>query len=464
MRHFITPLLVAAAFVVLSTAAPAHADLCNEIAKFVPDDGAPFDFFGVSVGISGATAIVGAHGDDDNGAWSGSAYLFDITTGEQLLKLVPDDNAADDEFGHSVAISGATAIIGARFHDTENGERSGVAYLFDATTGEQLFTLLPDDGHSKDFFGWSVAISGAIALVGATSDDDNGSSSGSAYLFDTTTGEQLFKLLADDGSDLDQLGESVAINGAIAIVAADGDDNVHGENVGAAYLFDVVTGEQLFKLVPDNGGPGDHFGGSVAISDAIAIVGSPIYNLNGYAVGAAYLFDTTTGEQLAFLLASDWGRDTDWFGWSVAISGATAIVGAREDNGSRGSAYLFDITDPKNPVEMAKLVADDNAIGDEFAHSIAIGGPPGEEIVFVGAWDDNVNGHQDSGSAYLFDLVGACLCPWDLDDNGGVLTGDLITLLGAWGKNPGHPADFDGDGNVGTGDLIVLLGHWGQCP
>ena len=55
-------------------------------------------------------------------------------------------------------------------------------------------------------------------------------------------------------------------------------------------------------------------------------------------------------------------------------------------------------------------------------------------------------------------------CPWDLDDSGGVGTGDLITLLGAWGTDPGGPPDFDGNGIVGTGDLILLLGNWGLCP
>ncbi len=466
-RHLITPLLAAAA-AVLMTAAPAHADLCNEIAKFAPDDGAADDKFGVSVAISGDIAVVGAHFNRDNGVASGSAYLFDITTGEQLFKLLPDDGQPFDEFGHSVGISGATAIVAARFHDTENGEGSGAAYLFDTTTGEQLFKLVADDGNSFEYFGWSVAISGATAVVGASRDDDNGPSSGSAYLFDATTGEQLFKLLADDGSEGDAFGRSVAIKGPIAIIGAERDDNVHGEDVGAAYLFDTTTGQQLFKFIPDNADAGDSFGFSVAINDSIAIVGSHKYNPNGIVFGAAYLFDIATGEQVALLLASDGGDEFDeWFGWSVAINDApgsdTAIVGAVGDGHGRGSAYLFDISDPTNPVEMAKLVADDNATGDWFANSLAIGGPPGQEIVFAGSWQDDDSGHN-SGSAYLFDLVGACLCPWDLDDSGGVLTGDLITLLGAWGKNPGHPADFDGDGNVGTSDLIVLLGHWGQCP
>ena len=96
---------------------------------------------------------------------------------------MPDDGAANDGFGRSVAINGATAIVAASLDD-DNGSASGSAYLFDATTGEQLFKLLPDDGASSDHFGISVAINGATAIVGADHNDDNGTDSGSAYLFD----------------------------------------------------------------------------------------------------------------------------------------------------------------------------------------------------------------------------------------------------------------------------------------
>ena len=131
MRHLVMPLLAAAASV-LSTA-PAYADLGDQLAKLLPDDGAQGDLFGVSVAISGAIAIVGATSDDDNGDASGSAYLFDTTTGRQIAKLLPNDGAAKDNFGRSVAISGATAIVGAPLHD-DNGTDSGSAYLFDASS------------------------------------------------------------------------------------------------------------------------------------------------------------------------------------------------------------------------------------------------------------------------------------------------------------------------------------------
>ena len=249
MRHLIAPLLAAAASV-LSTA-PAYADLGDQLFKLLADDGAADDFFGISIAISGATAIVGAVWDDDNGRASGSAYLFDTTTGRQIAKLLPNDGAADDRFGWSVAISpdsiGTTAVVGA-FLDDDNGFNSGSAYLFDTTTGRQIAKLLPIDGAATDYFGYSVAISGApgneVAIVGVVWDDDSGLQSGSAYLFETTTGRQIAKVLANDGAMGDNFGISVAISGAhgkeTAIVGADRDDD-NGGNSGSAYLFDAAA-------------------------------------------------------------------------------------------------------------------------------------------------------------------------------------------------------------------------------
>ncbi len=460
--RYLMPLL-AAATSVLSTA-PAYADLGDQLAKLLPDDGAVWDYFGYSVAISGATAIVGAMWDDDNGFNSGSAYLFDISdpaNPAQLFKLLADDGAVSDVFGLSAAISGATAIVGAIWDD-DNGTRSGSAYLFDATTGRQIAKLLPDDGAAFDRFGISVAISGETAIVGARLDDDNGSESGSAYLFDTTTGQQIAKLLPDDGAAGDWFGFSVAISGATAIVGAHlVDDN--GNNSGSAYLFDTTTGRQIAKLLAKDGAAHNVFGLSVAISGATAIVGAPGDDDNGNASGSAYLFDISdpaNPAQFFKLLPSD-GAAFDKFVWSVAISGATPIVGAKldDDNGDQsGSAYLFDISDPANPAQIFKLFASDGAERDWFGRSVAISGA----TAIVGANGDDDNGEL-SGSAYLFDAAAPGMCPWDLDDNDSVGILDLLALLAVWGTDPGGPPHFDGDGIVGILDLLTLLANWGPC-
>ena len=448
-RHFITPLLAGAA-IVLSGAGAVHADLGDQLFKLFADDGAENDWFGFSVGISGTIGIAGARGDDDNGPRSGSAYLFDVMTGEQIAKLLADDGAVDDEFGKSVAISGATAVVGTIWDDNENGEDAGAAYLFDVTDPSdpvQIAKLLADDGAEADRFGFSVAISGApgkeTAIVGAIYDDDNGTDSGSAYLFDATTGKQSAKLLPDDGGPYDYFGRSVAISGNTAIVGAP-----YRAGPGAAYLFDATSGQLISKLHPNDGGPNILFGYSVGISGTTAIVGA-YYDDDS---GSAYVFDISDPGhpvQVAKLLADDGSL---WFGFSVAISGATAIVGANRDseNGSwAGAAYLFDITTGR---QIAKLMAaDDRPQSAELGTSVGISGAPGNEIAIVGVGIDEDLGER-AGAAYLFDASAAPgQCPWDLDDSGGIGTGDLILLLGSWGDPYGTP------------DLIELLGNWGPC-
>ena len=171
MRHL--TLLLAATVSMLSTA-PAQADLGDQLFKLLPDDGAANDDFGSAVAMSGTTAILGAYADDDNGSCSGSAYLFDTTTSKQIAKLLADDGASGDFFGSSVAICGSpgneVAIVGSA-GDDDNGSFSGSAYLFDTTTGRQIAKLLPNDGEAGDQFGWSVAISGATAIDGLWPDE-----------------------------------------------------------------------------------------------------------------------------------------------------------------------------------------------------------------------------------------------------------------------------------------------------
>jgi len=350
--------------------------------------------FGFSVAMSGNTAVIGAPFDEDNGPRSGSAYVFDVTTGLQLFQLLPDDGEAFDNFGYSISVSGNTAVIGAPFDD-DNGPRSGSAYVFDVTTGLQLFHLLPDDGEAYDNFGYSISVSGNTAVIGATLADGNGVNSGSAYIFDITTGLQLFKLVATDGAKGDRFGWSVAANGNTAVVGAQLSDGDISKS-GSAYVFDVTTGLQLFKLVANDGAVNDEFGRSVAVCENLAVIGADLDDDSGNNSGSAYVFDVTTGKQLFKLLPQD-GVAEAWFGYSVALSGNTAVIGARrdDDNGFRsGSVYVFDISTGR---QLSKLLAKDGDTFDNFGWSVAMSG----NTAVIGASRDDDFG-PDSGSAYVF--------------------------------------------------------------
>ncbi len=380
---FILPLLAAL---------PVAGQTLNEDFKLTASDGASDDDFGRCVAISGTTTIIGAKNDDDAGTRSGSAYLFDTTTGLQLFKLTASDAEEFDGFGNSVAVSGTTAIVGAAFSD-DAGSFSGSAYIFDTITGQQLIKLTASDAAANDQFGTSVAISGTTAILGAEGDDEG---RGSAYLFDTTTGQQLFKLTASDGAPGDRFGGSVAFSGSIAIIGARNDEDA-GFRSGSAYLFDTTTGQQLFKLTAADAAAEDQFGSTLAISGTTAIVGSPNDSLAGYFyAGSAYLFDTTTGAQFAKLSAPE-AADYDYFGGSVAVSGTTAIIGSIGDadaGSSSGSAYLIDITAGQ---QIFKLTASDAEASDRLGTFVAISG-----TTAIAGTPDDTDANIRSGSAYIF--------------------------------------------------------------
>lgn len=316
-------------------------------AKLTASDGFANDNFGGAVAISGDTVIIGAVYNDATNSDGGAAYVFTRTgtAWTQQARLVASDAAPADQLGISVAIDGDTAVIGTVDVD-DRGERSGAAYVF-ARTGAawtQQAKLLADDGAEQDQFGIAVAVSGNTAMVGAYGDDDRGRSAGSVYVYDRigTTWGQSQKLLADDGLDIDELGISIALAGDTAAIGA-----VFAGDGGAAYVF-ARTGTawaQQAKLVADDGGDGEDFGQSIALSGDAILVGAPNDNELGAAAGAAYRF-TRSGAawtQAAKLLASD-GESVDFFGNAVALSGDLAVIGAfgDDDRGSAaGAAYAF---------------------------------------------------------------------------------------------------------------------------
>jgi nucleoside-specific outer membrane channel protein Tsx len=418
--------------------APALSALLGVEQKLTASDGAAGDQFGFSVAVSGDLAIVGAPSDDDNGASSGSAYLFDRSGGNwsQVAKLTADDAAAGDLFGGSVAISGDLALVGANL-DGDGGPGSGSAYVFDGSAGwSQVAKLTASDAVGGDQFGSSVAISGDLALIGASLDDDGGDRSGSAYVFDRLGGNwsQVAKLAASDAAAGDQFGLSVAISGDLALIGAPLDDD-GGDRSGSAYVFDRLGGNwsQVAKLTASDAAAGDQFGLSVAISGHLALVGANLDDDGVVESGSAYVFDRLGGNwsQVAKLTASDAANGDD-FGQSVAISGHLALVGALvdDDGGDRsGSAYVFDGSAGWNQV--TKLTASDAAAGDLFGGSVAISG----NLAVIGAFVDDDNG-ANSGSAYTFELVP------DADTDGDGLTDSQEEELGTDPENP----DTDGDG------------------
>ena len=380
------------------------------------------DQFGYSVAISGNYAIVGAYNEDDvGGATSGKAYIFNVTTGVLLFTLNNPNaygTSAGDFFGSVVAIDGNYAIVGASGEDDTGGTAglsSGKAYIFNVTTGALLHTLNNPNAFStfqNDFFGSAVAISGNYAIVGASSEDDaGGADSGKAYIFNVTTGALLFTLdnpNAYSTSVNDAFGQSVGISGNYAIVSAVFESDAGGGSSGKAYIYDVTTGALLFTLNDPNAYStsfGDQFGYSVAVSGNYAIVGaSSEDDAGGSGSGKAYIYDVTTGS-LLFTLDNPNAYSTsasDEFGRSVAIDGNYAIVGANAEDDAGGTtsgkAYIFNVTTGALLYTLNNPTAYSTSASDNFGYSVAIDG----NYAIVGAYFEADLGGATSGKAYIF--------------------------------------------------------------
>jgi predicted amidohydrolase len=360
--------------------------------KITASDGATFDNFGRSVAVGSGRIVIGAPGDDDNVNQSGSAYIFDLD-GTQLAKITASDGASDDFFGQSVAVGSGRIVVGA-WQDDDNGSGSGSAYIFDLD-GTQLAKITASDGASNDYFGESVAVGSGRIVVGAYYDDDDGSLSGSAYIFDLD-GTQLAKITASDAATGDQFGRSVAVGSGRIVVGAYRDSDNGGAS-GSAYIYDL-DGTQLAKITASDGAALDYFGYSVAVGSGRIVVGAYQDDDNGSNSGSAYIFDLD-GTQLAKIKASD-GASNDNFGRSVAVGSGRIVVGAYgdDDDGSlSGSAYIFDL----DGTQLAKIKASDAATGDQFGGSYPGSVAVGSGRICVGSYDSD-NGFG-SGSAYIWD-------------------------------------------------------------
>lgn len=382
----------------------------------------------------------------------------------QQAYLKASNPHAGDRFGLSVAISGDTAVVGAVCEGTGldgvdgGAPESGAAYVFvrSGTTWTQQAYLKASNAQAGDAFGRSVAISGDVIVVGADHEDgaatgvdgdasDNGAiESGAAYVFvrNGTTWTQQAYLKASNAGAGDWFGASVAASHDTIVVGAlteDGgvagdDQDESAPDAGALYVFvrKGATWAQQAYLKAANADAGDWFSKSVAISNDTIVVGAdgedgsgadPSDNSATWA-GAAYVFvrTGTTWTQQAYLKASNAGAE-DYFGSCVAASGDTVVIssiwedsGATGVNGDQGdesqseagAAYVF-VRTGTTWSQQAYLKASNAEGGDRFSSYLAI---EGDVIAVAGQWEDGsatgLNGDQLddgakwSGATYLF--------------------------------------------------------------
>lgn len=380
-----------------------------EVEKLMASDAQDGDSYGMRVGISDNYVIIGVPWAEVGGeSIAGAAYIY-YRTGPSTwgleAKITAPDFDANDYFGWSVAIDGDYAIVGAPGEDTGAPSR-GSAYIFRRTgtnTWDSGTKIEPTVSVDYAYFGKSVAISGEYAIVGADTEYDYGS----VYFYHRTspitwsTGER--KREPDFEADA-YFGCSVAIDGEYAIVGSNGKDG----NTGAAYIF-RRSGENWTSQVPiapSDLQSEDWFGYSVSIHGEYAIVGAP-YEDGGVSgptnSGCVYFFHCTgldswdTGTKV---IAYD-GAANDYFGHSVSIWGDYALVGAYGFGSDFGAAYILYRSDTTAWDILDKIEGSDTQVGDEFGISVSIG----DEYSIIGAYNED-GGTGDpkpnAGAVYIF--------------------------------------------------------------
>jgi hypothetical protein len=213
----------------------------------------------------------------------------------------------------------------------------------------QTAKLTASDGSSDAGFG-AAAITGGTVVVGAPGGTIHNPGPGAAYVFVKPNGgwsnmTQTAELTASDGTDYNDFGDSVSINGTTVVVgAAQGGGN---QGPGAAYVFvEPQTGwinmTETAKLTASDGAVGDAFGFSVSLSGNIAVIGAFVKSDE---TGAAYVFAEPGGgwvnmtETAKLTVAT--GKSSDLFGYSVSVAGKAIVAGAPGFHAARGTAYVF---------------------------------------------------------------------------------------------------------------------------
>jgi tRNA threonylcarbamoyladenosine modification (KEOPS) complex Pcc1 subunit len=429
----------------------------------------PDDWLGYSLAISGDTLVVAGLGEDssagggeaDNAASeAGAAYVFTRSGGvwSQQAYLKASNAEAGDEFGASVALSDDTLVVGAYREDSSanggEGDNSameaGAAYVFTRSGGvwSQQAYLKASNAEAGDGFGVSVALSEDTLVVGARYEagsagggegDNTAPNAGAAYVFTRSGGvwSQQAYLKASNAEGSDGFGWSVALSGDTLVVGAYGEDSSAGggegdntaSTAGAAYVFTrsgSVWSQQAY-LKASNAEAGDWFGRSVALSDETLVVGAYREDSStgggegdnsATEAGAAYVFTRSGGlwSQQAYLKASN-AEAADWFGYGVALTGDTLVVGAYGEDSSvfggegdnsapgAGAAYVFTRSGAVWS-QQAYLKASNAEASDLFGYSVAVSG----DTLVVGArYEDSStsggesdNSAADAGAAYVW--------------------------------------------------------------
>ncbi len=374
------------------------------------------DQFGNAVAIDGDILVAGAWMKDGGGEDSGRAYVYDLggpSPAEPVAALENPGPAANDCFGVSVAVSGSRVAVAA-YHDNTGNPNAGRVYVYDLDNpvpGVPVTSIGRPDAQPNDCFGSAMAMAGSLLVVGSELSDTGALNSGQAYVFDLDSGSpsQPLQVLSNPAPQAHgYFGNSVSISGTTVAVGAYGNDTAV-QNGGACYIFDMAAAEPAVPaLVLERPAwdADDYFGNSVAVSGAVAVAGAWYDDTGDEDSGISHVYDLEAEFPATPLLSLDSPlRDSaDHFGTSVAISEDLVAVGSPEsDSGSTraGRISIHDLSSSKPTAALALLENPNPAFNDAFGAAVAVSGPR----VVAGAPGADA-GAVESGRVYVYEFPG----------------------------------------------------------
>jgi len=446
--------------------------LFNVESKIIAFDGDIDDRFGRAVSLSDEWFAIGANRDDDNGANSGSVYMYKYNGGDIVSeqKITAFDGDSNDYFGKSLSLHNDWLIVSALYDDV-NGEKSGSAYVYNLIGDTWIFhsKLVPPDGSPFDRFGYSVDIHDNIIAISAVYDDDMALDAGSVYVYrlDNNIWHLDQKIYSEYASEGDFFGVCVSVIQDIIGVSA-----IYDEDIGSVTIFRYnQSWVEAQRIIPNDGDLYDFFGSSLDMFDDLLVVGS-FHDNNSYNnSGSVYVYEISYQDfynNILKIIPFDESTN-DNFGQSVSIYDNYIAVGSNnDDNGiNSGSVYIYNITNNVILNEI-KYTPDDISHFDEFSGAVSLY----NNNILVGAqYDDDLG--ESSGSAYLFTYKGCSqdlACNYDetfiADDdlceyaeNAFTCDGecyDIVDECGVCG-GAGVSGDVNYDSQVNIVDIVLIL-------
>lgn len=303
-----------------------------------------------------------------------------------------------DRFSLSLAVDGNQVLVGAPHAVSQNGE-TGKAFLFDWTTEQLVHTFSPISPIGDDVFGLSVGFIHDLAVIGAPQGKGRfGINSGSVYLFDPETGKHI-RTLQSPSQHAQIFGHAVAGQGDWLVIGDPGASTGSTFHVGAAYVFQASTGKLLQTLLsPDpKNGEADRFGHAITFVGSLVAIAAPVGGNNPIDCGVVYVFDLATGK-LAFKLQSPSPQTHGYFGWSLVGDDTHIVIGAvgnEQVHSEGGAAYVFDAKGQFHK----QLVQPQAKLGEFFGEAVTMG----ESHFIVAAPGHDSENTVDRGTVYVFD-------------------------------------------------------------